>query len=90
MAQALIQHAREEARQARQNLPIGIVMIVLGAGMVAGAVLYAAGLSTVFIAGFGFLLIPGGAAVLVKAFAAIANEKRVVREHELPKARVVD
>ena len=90
MAQALLQHAREEAKRARQNMPIGVVLLVLGICMVAASVLYAAGLSTVFIAGFGFIMIPGGVAVIVKALAAIAHEKRVAREQQLPSARVVD
>jgi hypothetical protein len=78
MAQATLQHAREEGRRARVNLPLGAVLFAFGLAV-------AVFMSTLL----GGLIIPAGVAVMVRAAAAIVRERRVMRELAPPTARVI-
>ena len=81
IAAATVQEARQQAKRARVNLPIGIVLTVLGIGITIAVRASPLGLiPTVIGGGIGLVLIPAGVAVIVKAAAAIARESRVVRE----------
>lgn len=92
IADATVQNAREEAKRARQNLPIGIVLCALGAAISTALllVLEVPGLVQLFGIGMGFVMIPGGLAVIIKSAATIARSNKIEREHALPQARVVD
>lgn len=90
IADAKLQNAHEEIRQARANLPIGFGLMAFGAGLaVASAVLPLGIVGTVMIGGLGFLLIPGGLAVLVRSAAGIARANRQLRELAPPTARLL-
>ena len=92
IADATVQNAREEAKRARQNLPIGIVLCVMGVAISTALllVLEVPGVVQLFGIGIGFVMIPGGLAVIIKASATIARSNRIERDHALPQARVVD
>lgn len=90
IADATIQHARAEIQRARTNLSLGFVLVGLGLGIAGAAALLPLGLvGKVVIAGIGFVLIPGGLAVIVKAIAAIARGKQKLHEYDPPSARVL-
>lgn len=90
IADARLQHAREELRSARANLPFGAILIALGIVIATAAILLPLGLAgKPMIASFGLLLIPGGLAVLIRSAVTIARSRRQLREAELPAARVV-
>jgi hypothetical protein len=90
IAQARVQHAHAEIKRARANLPIGVMLMALGAALGLVGVLLPLGLvGKVLIAGIGFPFVPGGLAVLVKSAATIARSNREIRELALPAARVV-
>lgn len=90
IAQASLQHARDEIQRARANVPIGFALIGVGLALSMIGVFLPLGLvGKVLVAGIGFPFIPGGVAVLVKSGATIGRCKRKLRELELPTARVV-
>src|SRR5262245_29161302 len=89
IAQATIQDARNEARRARANMPIGVVLLGLGIAISVTATLIPLGLiGSVMVSGIGFVFIPGGIAVIVKAAATIARSNERIRQLEPPRARV--
>jgi hypothetical protein len=90
IAEAQLQHARQQIQRARANLPLGIVLVVMGIAIASVAALLPLGLlGTVMITGLGFVLIPGGFAVIVRAAAAIARGNRQIRAAAPPAARVI-
>lgn len=90
IAQAKVQHAREQLKHARTNLPFGIVLVALGAGLAIAAGLLPLGLVGVtVIGGLGLLLIPCGLAVLIKSGVTIARSQRQLRAAEMPSARLL-
>jgi hypothetical protein len=90
IAQARMQHAHAELKRARANLPLGVVLMVIGAALgLVGALLPLGLVGKVLVAGIGFPFVPGGIAVLVKSAATISRANREIRELELPAARVV-
>jgi hypothetical protein len=86
--QALLQHAHEQAKRGRQNLPIGVVLMGIGVTIVVVGLMVE--LPPFLALGVGMLMIPAGLAVVIKSIAAIAQPKRVARAQQLPEARVVD
>lgn len=89
--QALLQHARAEAKRGRANMPYGIGMIIGGAAIAIAGLSAPVGLiGHAFIVGIGFILIPLGVAVVVRASVAIARESKVARELAPPSARIVE
>ncbi len=90
IAQASLQHAREQIRRARANVPIGVVLIGIGATLaILGALLPLGFVGNVIVVGVGFPFVPGGIAVLVRSAATIRESHRTIRELEPPSARVV-
>lgn len=90
IAQATLQNAHQERARARANLPLGTVLVVMGIAISIGAALLPLGLlGTVMITGLGFVLIPGGLAVIVRSAAAIARANRQIRAAAPPAARVI-
>jgi len=91
IAEATVQNAREEAKRARVNMPIGLGLVAVGVALATTAAVVPLGLiGTVVVAGIGFVFIPGGLAVFVRAAATIARANRALREHELPAARTLE
>jgi hypothetical protein len=90
IAQARLQHAHAEIKRARANVPVGIVLILIGAALGFAGVMLPLGLvGKVLVAGIGFPFVPGGIAVLVKSAATVSRSKRDIRQLEPPAARVV-
>lgn len=90
IAEAQLQEAREQIRAARANLPLGGVLIAIGVGLVTVSVLLPIGLlGNLMIGGIGFMFIPGGLAVIVRAAAATTRANRQIRELAPPAARVI-
>ena len=82
------------ARRARANIPIGIIVSLVGAGIayfaIRGGVLGPA--FSILVAGLGLVLVPAGIAVIARAITTIGIARRQVREIDalaLPAARVV-
>ncbi|HEX5063241.1 MAG TPA: hypothetical protein VFV99_27885 [Kofleriaceae bacterium] len=90
IAEATVQNAREEAKRARVNMPIGLALVAFGVTLSTLAAVVPLGLiGTVVLAGIGFVFIPGGLAVIVRAASTIARANRALREHQLPAARTL-
>jgi hypothetical protein len=90
IAQARMQHALEQIKRARANVPLGVVLIAIGAALTVVSALLPLGLiGQVLVAGIGFPFVPGGIAVLVKSAATISRSNREIRELGLPAARIV-
>jgi hypothetical protein len=90
IADAKVQHARDQLRSARGTMPFGVILIALGIAISAAALLLPLGLvGKPMIAGLGLLLIPGGLAVVIRCAVTIARTRKELRESELPSARVV-
>jgi hypothetical protein len=90
IAQATIQHAREQIQHARTNMPYGVVLVVLGAGLaLAAGVLPLPLIGMTIIGGLGLLLIPCGLAVLIRAGVTISRSQRQLRAAAMPAAKVV-
>jgi len=90
IAQATLQNARDEARVARTNLPIGAALIVLGIAFTALVAILPIGLiASVLISGVGFVLVPTGIAVIARASATISRSNKRIRELQPPAARLL-
>lgn len=90
IAQATLQNARDEARRARANVPIGVGLILVGVVIsVLVATLPLGLVGSVLISGIGFVFVPSGIAVIARAHATIAHSKRRIRELEPPAARLL-
>ena len=90
IAQATLQAARDEARRARANVPIGVGLILIGLAISALVATLPLGLvGSVLISGIGFVFVPSGIAVIARASSTIARSKRRIRELEPPVARLL-
>ncbi|HEY5947441.1 MAG TPA: hypothetical protein VIV40_18185, partial [Kofleriaceae bacterium] len=90
IVQATLQAAQQDAKRARVNLPLGVVLFMIGVALCVALMMLPVGLvGTVVIGGIGMVLIPAGVAVIVKAAAAIARANRLDREYQLPAARTI-
>lgn len=90
IAEAKVQNARDEAKRARANLPLGLGLVALGVGLSTTAAIVPLGLiGTVVVILLGFVFIPGGLAVIVRSAATISRANRLLREQGLPQARTL-
>src|SRR5262245_51422057 len=90
IARATLQNARDEARRARTNIPIGVVLVAIGTTIATLAALLPLGLvGSVLISGIGFVFVPSGIAVIVRAASTISRSKKRIRELEPPVARAL-
>lgn len=89
--QAIIQAAREDAKHARANLPLGMVLVGVGVALATGFALLPVGLvGHVLGIGLGMMMIPCGLAVIIKAAVTIARSNKILRDNAPAKARLVD
>ncbi|HEY5937308.1 MAG TPA: hypothetical protein VIU61_21815 [Kofleriaceae bacterium] len=82
------------ARRARVNIPIGITVSLVGAGIAYFAIRggFFGPAFSIFVAGLGLVLVPVGIAIMARAITTIGIAHRQVRELDalaLPAARVV-
>ena len=90
IAQATLQNARDEARRARANMPIGIVFILIGVVFSALVATLPVGLiGSVLISAIGFVFVPSGIAVIARSSAIISRSNKRIRELEPPAARLL-
>lgn len=92
IAQAIMQAAREDAKRARANMPLGIVLCALGVAIATACTVgfELPGLMMLVGVGIGFVMIPGGLAVVIKSMATIARSNKILRDNAPAQARLVD